>query len=260
MSLKIANGLNLNNKQITGLADGTAATDAVTKQQMDASIRGLDWKQEVIAASTANVTVASPGASMDGVTLTTNDRVLLKDQSAPAENGIYQFNGAASPLTRTLDADSWNELTGSTVTVQQGTVNGDRVYRINSDDGGTLGTTAVTFAQVGGGGASYTAGNGLTLSGSDFAVGAGVGITVNADDVAIDTSVVARKISFNCAATTNPQTFTHSFGTKDVTVTVREVASDNIVLADVTATTTSAVSVNFGGAPSASEYRVTVVG
>jgi hypothetical protein len=258
MSRLVLNGLDLNNKQINGLADGSAATDAVTKQQLDAAIRGLDWKQEVVAASTANVTLASPGTTLDGVTLVANDRILLMNQTAPAENGIYVWTASGSALTRALDADSWNELSGSTVTVQRGTVNADRVYRVNSDDGGTLGTTAVTFAQIGAGGSAYTAGNGLTLSSNDFNVGAGTGISVAADTVGIDTAVVTRKFAAACVATTNPQTFNHALNNADVQVTVKRVSDNQIVDADVIVTDANNISVNFGGAPTAAQYRVRV--
>lgn len=260
MARLVLNGLDLNNKTLVGVADGSAPTDAVNKQQLDSAIRGLDWKQEVVAASTANVNLAAPGTSLDGVTLTAQDRILLKDQTAPAENGIWVWTGSAAALTRALDADSGAELSGATVTVQRGTVNGDRVYRVNTDDPITVGTTAITFAQVGAGGSSYTAGNGLTLSGSEFNVGAGTGISVDADSVRVDTAVVARKASFNCAATTNPQAFTHNLGTKDVIVQVRIAADDRHVEADVTSTDANNVSVDFGGAPAASQYRVTVIG
>src|SRR6476469_6615297 len=95
----VLNGLDLNNQQLKNLADGSANTDAVTKQQLDAAIRGLDWKPEVMAASTANVSLAAPGTSLDGYTLVANDRVLLKDQTAPAENGIYVWTASGSALT-----------------------------------------------------------------------------------------------------------------------------------------------------------------
>lgn len=261
MARKILNGLDLNNKQLTNMADGAAATDAVTKQQLDAAIRGLDWKPEVVAASTANVNLAAPGTSLDGVTLTANDRVLLKDQTAPAENGIYVWTAAGAALTRALDADSWTELSGSTVTVQRGTVNADRVYHFTMDDGGTLGTTAITLAQVGGG-STITAGAGLVGT-STFDVGAGTGINVAADSVSIDTNVVVRKTSFSCAATTNPQTFTHNLATLDVDVIVREVSTGQIVSTDAGpsgGTDVNVVSVNFGGAPTAGQFRVSVFG
>jgi len=71
--------------------------------------------------------------------------ILLKDQTAPAQNGIYQFNGAASALTRTTDADTWNELVGAVIYVIEGTANAGSKWNTTIVPGGTLGSTAVTW-------------------------------------------------------------------------------------------------------------------
>ncbi len=265
MSRKILNGLDLNSKQITSLADPSAATDAATKQYVDNVINGLSWKRPVRVATVANGTLASAfanGQTVDGVTLSTGDRILLKDQSAGAENGIYTVNASGAP-TRATDMDvSAEAVNNTTVLVQEGTANADKSFTLTNNGTITLGTTALTWAQVGGGsGTTYTAGNGLTESpAGTFNVGAGTGISVAADTVAIDTSIVTRKYAAACAATTNPQTFTHNLNSLDVVVEVREVSSGNLVLADVTAATVNTVSVNFGGAPTSAQYRVIVVG
>lgn len=252
MAFKAQTGFDANNKRIIGVASPTTGTDATNKDYVDAAVRGLDWKQEVIAASTGNVSLAAPGTTLDGITLSNPMRILLKDQTAPAENGIYVWTASGAALTRALDADSWDELSGSTVTVQRGTVNADRVYRITADDGGTLGTTAVTTSQVGGG-AGKTAGNGLTEDGSSYNVGGGTGITVTADGIAVDTSVVTRKGAANCVATTNPQTFAHGLGHADVQVKVKE--GNRFVYPDVDVDTTN-ITVDWGSAPTAAQYRV----
>lgn len=298
MALLVLNGIDANNKNLSNLADGSAATDAVTLQQLQAMVRGLDWKDSVRAASTANVTIASAlinGLSMDGVSLVTGDRVLLKDQSTASQNGIYVVvaSGAAS---RSTDADSSAEVTANmAVSIEEGTVNGDKAYNLTTNNPIVLGTTALTFSVLGGSGATYTAdGNGIEVSANQFAleldgttlskgasglrigsgaagaglteasgvlaVGAGTGISVAADAVAVDTSVVARKFSGDCVVTTNPQTFTHNLNTKDVIVQVRRNSDDVLVEADVTASGVNTVSVNFGGAPTAAQYRVTVLG
>lgn len=259
MAVKFLKGIDLVNQRGLNFADGTAPTDAVTKQQLDAVIRGLSWKEEVIAASTGDVDLAAPGGTLDDVTLSAGDRVLLKDQTNAAENGIYDWTDAASPLTRSADADSGEELSGATITVQQGTVNADRVYRIASDDPITVDTTPITLVQVGAAAAPYTAGAGLTLSGQDFNVGAGQGIVVDPDQVRIDTNVVARKFAADCQATTNPQSFTHNLGTGDLAVTVREASSGQVVYPDVTVDATS-ITVDFGVAPTAGQYRVSAAG
>jgi phage-related tail fiber protein len=151
MSKKFLTGIDVSNQKIIQLADGTAPTDAVNLQQMQAFVRGLSWKQSVRAASTANVTLATPGASMDGYTLVSGDRVLLKDQTASGQNGIYVWTGAAAALTRALDADSSAELLGATVYVESGTVNADKAFTQTADAIATLNTSPVTFAQFGGG-------------------------------------------------------------------------------------------------------------
>ncbi len=263
MPLKIGNGLDLQSRPIVNVADPGAAQEAATKNYVDGVVRGLDWKQEVVAASTGNVDRAAPGTTLDGVTLAVNDRILLKDQTAAVENGIYVWTGGGVALTRSLDADTGAELSGSTVTVQRGTVNADRVYRVTTDDPITLGTTAITLVQVGaGGGTTYLAGNGLieTPAGT-FNVGAGAGIAVTADAVAVDTAVVARKFSTAIGnGTATSIAVTHNLGTRDVQVTVRDSGTFDQVLVDNVATDANTVTMTFAIAPTTGQFRVTVIG
>ena len=295
MARKVMNGLDLQNQKIIGLADGSAATDAVNRQQLDAAIRGLDWKDSVRAASTANLTLTAPGASIDGVTMASGNRFLAKNQSSGQQNGIYIWNGAAAAATRAPDADSNAEVTsGMAVTVTEGTVHGDQVWFISTNDPITLDTTPLVFTQLGGSGGTYTAdGQGIEVSGNQFsieldgttltkgstgirigsgaagaglveatgvlAVGAGAGITVAADAIALDTAVGVRKFATsvgNGALTTIP--VAHNLGTRDVTVTVYDNSTFEEVLPDVVHTDTNTVNLTFAVAPTASQYRVVV--
>lgn len=101
-------------------------------------------------ASTGNVNVANPGtATFDGVTLNNGERILLKDQTTQAQNGVYIFNGSGAAMTRAADADSWSEFPAMVVTVSEGAqaaANGTAEFRCTADDGGTLGATALVFA------------------------------------------------------------------------------------------------------------------
>lgn len=278
------------------MASPSSNTDAVNKSYVDDLLAGLRWKQPVRVATTANGALATAyenGDTVDGITLATGDRVLIKDQSTQTENGIYTVNASGAP-TRATDADSTAELNAATVLVLSGTVNADRAYTQTTDNI-TIGTHNVVWAQFGGGAAYSADGQGIELSGTTFgleldgtslsksgsglrigaaaaangltessgllSVGAGTGITVGANDVAVDTSVVARKFSADIGdGSTTAIAVTHSLGTKDVSVTLRQTADDVHVHADVVSTSTTVVTVTFAVAPASAAIRATVIG
>ena len=138
---------------------------------MDNLLAGLRWKQPVRVATTANGTLASAfadGSTVDGVTLATGDRILIKDQSTQTENGIYVTAASGAP-TRATDADSSAELNSATVFVMAGSVNADRAYTQTTDNP-TIGSSNIVFAQFGGGTAYSADGQGLELSGTTFSL------------------------------------------------------------------------------------------
>lgn len=263
MATKVMNGLDLQGQRITGLGDPSGATDAATRQYVDNVARGLTWKAPARAAATGNVNIASPGATMDGVALVSGDRVLLMNQSTQSQNGIYVWNGAATPLTRPVDADTDGELApGTAVSVTAGTVNGDKTFVIISDTPIVIGTTAMVWSPIGGG-TPYTASNGVALSGQNFSgvVAPGGGLLVGAAGFSIDTSVIARKVSGalgNGSLTTIA--VTHNLNTKDVQVELRLVATDEVVIADWVATNVNTVTFSFGVAPATGAIRYSIMG
>jgi hypothetical protein len=170
-----AANISFNSQKITNLADPTAAQDAATKAYVDAVAQGLDIKPSVRAATTANGTLATAfanGQTVDGVTLATGNRILIKNQSSGAENGIYTVNASGAP-TRATDFDAWAEIPGGFCFVEEGTTNADTGWACTNNAGGTLGSTAITFTQFSGAG-TYTAGTGLTLAGVQFSVNTSV--------------------------------------------------------------------------------------
>lgn len=206
--------VSMNSQLITNLLDPVSAQDAATKFYVDASRSGLDVKQSADVASTANVVVtynATGGTSargqitaapntLDGVSLTANDRILLKDQSTAAQNGLWIVTtlgtGANGVWDRTTDADADAEVTsGLFVFVSEGTVNSDSGWVLTTNDpiiiGGGSGTS-LAFAQFSGAG-QITAGAGLTKTGNTIdAVGTTNRITVNANDIDISASYVGQ--------------------------------------------------------------------
>ena len=150
---------------------GFGATSLVSKEYVDAVKVGLDFKDSVRVATTgSNISLSSAPAAIDGVTLSSDDRVLVKDQSSGAENGIYVFNGSGSAMTRATDADANAEVTSGMFTfVTEGSVNADSGFVLTTDGSITVGSTALAFAQFSGAG-QITARTGMTKTGNTLDV------------------------------------------------------------------------------------------
>jgi hypothetical protein len=228
-------------QKITGGADGTSATDFITKQQLDAvaasAATGVSIKGAVRAATTANITL-SGAQTIDGVSVVATNRVLVKNQTTAADNGIYV--AAAGAWARSTDADTTGELApGTVVFVTEGTANGDKQFAIASDSAITIGTTAQTWTQLTGSGTSYTAGNGLSLTGSTFAVvpSTSGGLVVDGTGVKLATSGSVRGIRGNVSQVPAPTsgslaTVTHNLNSQDVSVQLIRNA-DNVLIGSV---------------------------
>jgi hypothetical protein len=173
---------------ITGLANPVNDSDAANKGYVDALAQGIDAKASCVVATTANITLSGT-QTIDGIALSVGDRVLVKDQSTASQNGIYLC--ASSTWTRTTDANTWDELVAAFTFIEKGTTQANNGYISTITAGGTLGTTAVTFAQFSGAG-QITAGAGLTKTGNTIDVGTASSsrIVVNSDNIDLATSGV----------------------------------------------------------------------
>lgn len=203
---------------ITSLPAPVSANDAARKTDVDAAKQGLDFKDSVRVVTDAAlpaytrtgdvITASANGAlTVDGVAVAVNDRVLVKNGAAGADNGIYDVTAtgsgvAAYVLTRSSDANTNAKVTtGMYSFVSEGTNNADSAFVLTTNDAITLNTTALTFAQFSGAG-QITAGNGLTKTGNTFDVGAGTGISVTADAVGIAAGGVGTTELANLAVST----------------------------------------------------------
>jgi hypothetical protein len=155
-----------NSQNLTNLLDPVNAQDAATKLYVDNTAQGLDAKASCVAATTVSITLVG-GQTIDGVTVVSGDRVLVKNQSSASANGIYVVQ--TTSWTRSTDMDTWAEVPNAYVWIESGTTQADTGWVCTSNAGGTLGTTAITWVQFAGAG-SYTAGTGLTLTGTQFAI------------------------------------------------------------------------------------------
>jgi hypothetical protein len=178
--------VSLNSQKITNLATPTADADAATKAYVDALKQGLDVKQSVRVATTANITLSGT-QTIDGVVVSVGDRVLVKDQTTGSNNGIYVV--AASTWSRDTDADTSAKITAGMFTfVAEGTTNSDSGWVLTTNDSIVLGTTSLAFSQFSGAG-QITAGSGLTKTGNTIDVGtaSSARIVVNADSIDLAT-------------------------------------------------------------------------
>lgn len=217
----------MNGFRITGMGDPLADQDAATKAYVDSVAQGLDAKASCQLATTANITLSGV-QTVDGVVADTNDRVLVKNQTNAAENGIYLVN-LFGAWARSPDANTWNELIAAYTFVEKGATNANNGYVCTIQQGGTLGTTPVTWAQFSGAG-QIDAGAGLTKSGNTLAVGTASSsrIVVNSDNIDLATTGVSantyRSVTVDAygrvTAGTNPTTLA-GYGITDAYTTTQ---------------------------------------
>lgn len=279
--------VNLDSHKLVNVTDPTNPQDAATKAYVDAARAGLDVKASVRLATAAALPAytragdvltanANGGLSVDGTAVAVNDRILVKDGAAGADNGIYVVTatgGAGAPyvLTRADDANTSAEVTAGMFTfVTEGTANADTGWILSTNDAIVLNTTALTFTQFSQAGV-IAAGAGLTKTGAtiDAVAGAapagggpGGGLKVTADEIVVDSDVVALKKAFNVgngAATTI--SCVHNLGTRDVIVQVY-LNSGTFETVHVHAERTDANTVDlvFPSAPANNAYRCVIHG
>ena len=201
IATQAANNVAVTGGSITGLGDPSSSSDAATKNYVDQAVAGLRTRIIAEAGTTGNVDLSADlqnGDTIDGVTLVTGDRVLVKDQTDATENGLYLVV-ASGTASRDPEHDTIAELSGGMVVVNQGTSNDNKIFLCTTDSDGVIGSSNITYSQItpanvgtvtsvglaDGGSSEFTIGNSpITSSGN-------ITITVNA----IDTSKITNGAS-----------------------------------------------------------------
>lgn len=239
----------------------TAAGDAASKAYVDSAVENLNWKDAARVGSVANINLASPGANVDGVAMVAGDRFLAKDQTAPAENGIYVWNGAATPATRSADMNSAAEVEMAIVVVEEGTNAGAKFRQTAINV--TLGTTALSWTPDG---SSAPAASETTAGVAEIATQGEA--DAGTDDARFITPLKlathsGRKRKHTATVGDGSATqidVTHNFNTKDVIVELfRNSGNFDTVIADVSRPTVNSVRLNFAVAPTAAQFSIVII-
>jgi len=246
--------------RILNLPDGVGAQEPCTVAQLNAAVEGLAWKDNVRVVTSSNVNLAAPGSTVDGVAMSAGDRFLARAQTAAAENGIYVWNGAATPATRSADCSASAEFNSAIVTVDAGTNAGSSFRQTTVSP--TVGTTAIAWVSFGiAASAASTVSAGIvrlaTQGEADTGTDATIAVTP-ATMAAFSGRAKRFAASFGDGSATQYD-LTHNLGTTDVHVDVFRVSDGVSVLCDVTRTSTTVVRLNFAVAPTSNQYRAVIL-
>lgn len=228
--------VSMNAQQFSGLPAASGNGQAIEYAQFNTALAnlatGMDLKEtQAQVVATVNINTASPGATIAGKTMVANDRVLLSAQTTATQNGLYQWNGSASALTRTTDANSAGSIMGGTMVVvgDLDTVNPDTIWMQTHVGTGTngaivIGTDSQTWIRVLSP-VTLTAGNGISITAGVIAavVVAAGGLAVGGSGLQLDTTIATRKFTTTITAdgVATSWTVTHNLGTNNPVVLVR---------------------------------------
>ena len=248
--------------RIRNLPSPVNADEPARLADLNSAVAGRAWKDSCRVAAQTNLNLSSPGASIDGITMSVGARVLVKAQTLGPENGIYIWNGAAVSMTRSLDANTAAELEQAIATVEEGTSAGTswRQSVVNF----VLETGTVTWIQFG------------TAVGAASETSSGIAeIATQAEtDTGTDDQRIVTPLKLNAWANKTRQAqatigdgtstqfdVNHNFATRDVIVQVYQATGNyEQVNCDVSLPSTNSARLNFAAAPAANAYRVVVMG
>jgi len=150
IATQAANNVAITGGSITGMSAPSGSSDVTTKSYVDDLVAGLKTRIITRVATTANINLSNAlenGDTLDGISLATGNKVLVKNQTDATENGIYLV-AASGAASRDPDFNTVDELAGQLVIIQEGTTNEDTIFLCTTDTGGTIGSVNITFSQV----------------------------------------------------------------------------------------------------------------
>lgn len=248
--------------RITNLPNATSDQEPATFAQLKAQSEGLAWKDNVRVKTQGNINLSAPGASVDSTTLSNGDRFLAGSQSTASQNGIYIFNGANTPATRSLDASTFDKLKSAVVLVDEGTDAGTqwRQTAVN----GTIDVSDVTwtsFIAATPAASESTAGKIEVATQAETNTGTDDSRAVTPSKLANWDKAPKRYQSMVGDGSNTSYTLTHNLGTRDLQVSVyRNSGNYDEVIVETRMTSASQVTLIFSSAPAVDAFRVVILG
>ena len=191
MATQASSNVTITGGAVGGLGSPSAGSDAATKTYVDDLVTGLKSRIICRVSTTANIDLTADlqnGDTLDGITLATNDRVLVKNQTTTTANGVYKVV-ASGTASRDPDFDTVAELSGQLVIIQEGSTNADTMWLCTTDNSGSIGAVTITFSQVFPSSGGTVTSVGLTQSGSEFTI-SGSPIT-SSGNITVDVNRIA---------------------------------------------------------------------
>lgn len=270
--------LSIGSNKLTNVTDPGSAQDAATKNYVDTTLAGIAsgqvTKGAVVVAAGSNVSLSSPGATVDGVTMSNPMTILLTGQTTGSQNGPYVWTGSSTALTR---APNWNTsgqaVLGSYWVVEQGS-HADSYALLTNDATITLGTDTPAFTFIAGG-TTYTGTTPIVVSGGAVSINLGTGLTTSSGNAVPDFSVVGRKIQGVVPTTTTGAvtvtgavlTINHNLSNYAPSITLAAYSSaitgytaGDIVISGATVVDANNVSITLPATPVANAWYYSIVG
>lgn len=252
----------LSASRILNLPDATDPQEPATLAQVRTFVEGLAWKDSVRVSTQGNINLSAPGAAIDGISMSSGDRVLVRLQTSEPGNGIYVWTGAATPMTRALDASTFAELEAAVVTVEEGTDGGTqwRQTQVN----GTIDSSNVVwtaFAAVIPLASETTAGRIEIATQPETDAGTDDQRAITPLKLTTWSGKTKRYTSDIGDGSATSFTLTHNLNTRALQISVyRNSGNYDQIECEVRHTSTSALTLLFTSAPTSNQFTAVVTG
>lgn len=251
-----------NTSRLLNIPNPILGSEPATKGYVDSAVEGISWKASAKVATQSNINLSTPSANIDGITLTLGNRILVRSQTLLTENGIYLFDTGSTPLVRSADANTFQELEQAVISIEEGT-DANTSYR-QTQINGVINTNNVIWSNFG-----TNTPNASEVTAGKAEIATQAETNTGTDDLRIVTPLkltnwvgkLNRFTSIIGDGTATSFTLTHNLGTRDLHIAVfLNSGNYDEVLTEIQRPTINTVVVVFASAPSTNQFKVVILG